>query len=257
MCLDDDVVRQALDRDGFAVVRGLFSPDEIGDMRSEANAVLATSATPLHGGLNSGAAPDTSDLARRLLHDPRLTPLFFDTKNPYTVHVHANTYNNWHRDVDLAYAPIGNWVPWVYKLAIYLEDHVDRGGLSVIPGSHKDRRALPVFHHVSTRAGDVVVFDTRLRHAGQLPNYKERLIRNIGVLLFRAGIVDYRSYQLMLSQFQQFLCGHASVNERLALLVVSTAFQQQAMESFDRWSQDRINARTWRVLRPPPWASVP
>ena len=89
---------QALEQDGYAVVKRAFSADEIAEMRDEAKALLALKASPLNGGLNSGSAPTESPLASRLLSDPRLAP-FFDGEGPYKVHVHAETYNDWHRDV--------------------------------------------------------------------------------------------------------------------------------------------------------------
>ena len=64
----------------------------------------------------------------------------------------------------------------MYKIAIFLQDHPERDGLSVVPGSHKEGSTPKAPLHISSRAGDIVVFDHRLRHAGRLPNLAERLI---------------------------------------------------------------------------------
>ena len=56
-------IKEALERDGYAVVRNVFSPEEIARMRGEVTALLA--ACPVHqGGLIVGPAPLEADLAR-------------------------------------------------------------------------------------------------------------------------------------------------------------------------------------------------
>jgi hypothetical protein len=69
----------------------------------------------------------------------------------------------------------------LYRAGIYLQDHVhNRQGLHVRVGSHRtpslsagDLRYLP------TRAGDVVFFDIRLTHGGDLPDPLELLLWRI------------------------------------------------------------------------------
>ena len=59
---------------------------------------------------------------------------------------------------------------WMYKIAILLQDHPNRDGFSVVPGNHKEANPPCPPLHLATRAGDIIVFDLRIRHAGRLPN---------------------------------------------------------------------------------------
>jgi hypothetical protein len=59
----------------------------------------------------------------------------------------------------------------VYKVAIYMQDHdIFQDGLTVIPKSHHDVDITPKKSklHLETRIGDVIIFDPRLSHTGQL-----------------------------------------------------------------------------------------
>jgi hypothetical protein len=93
----DGGIEEALERDGYAVVRGIFSTEEIARMRGEVTALIATRARPLNGGLCNGPVHRESDLARRLLDDARLAS-YFGGEPPCQIHVHADTFNDWHVD---------------------------------------------------------------------------------------------------------------------------------------------------------------
>lgn len=101
---------------------------------------------------------------------------------PTQLHVHADTYNDWHVDFEplgrksvTRISAIGGASPWIYKIAIFLQDHPQRDGLSVIPGSHKEGNAPGAILHINTGGGDIIIFNHRLYHAGRLPNRAERL----------------------------------------------------------------------------------
>jgi hypothetical protein len=97
-----------------------------------------------------------------------------------------NTTGSWHKDItdgmDLGSGIYGAEDFTVYKLALYLQDQVagSRGVLKVKPGSHRRERAgdLPATE-VVVRAGDAVVFDVRLDHAGQLPSLSGRIAHRL------------------------------------------------------------------------------
>ena len=172
-----DGTKQALERDGYAVVTNVLSAEEIAWMRGEVIALLASKARPLYGGLCNGPVPrESSDLARQLLDDTRLAS-HCGSELPCEIHVHADTISNWHTDLGPpARTDMFSGAPaWMYKIAILLQDHPNRDGFSVVPGSHKEANPPCPPLHLATRAGDIIVFDLRIRHAGRLPNRIECL----------------------------------------------------------------------------------
>lgn len=194
-------LRDALQSDGYAVVRGVFSSTEIAWMRGEVEALIAANARPLNGGLCSGPVASGTRLARALLNDTRLASPFGGDL-PSQIHVHADTYNNWHVDFEptrrktpTRIAAISGDSPWIYKMAIFLQDHAERDGLSVIRGSHKEGSAPRAELHVRTHAGDIIIFNHRLRHAGRLPNAAERFVEKLADALHQLGRVDYAGRQ--------------------------------------------------------------
>lgn len=223
-------VDEALEQDGYAVVRGVFSADEIAGMRDEAADLLTTTeARRVAGGLVAGPVPAESALARRLLDDPRLA-FPCGGELPRLVHVHADTFNDWHADM----RPLSQDVqcsaalPWMYKTVIYLEDHPDRNGISVVPGSHRQGNPPGAPLHLGTRAGDIVLFHHSIRHAGRLPS---PLLTNLAWGLYRLGVIDnhgrlFRLQHLLqpipavrrIAIFLIFAGSFAEINERYAAL---------------------------------------
>ena len=137
MTIQDRGIEEALGHDGYCVIKEVFSVEEIGRMRDEVIAMLAIRASPHNGGISCNPERHESDLARRLLSDTRLATCW-GGELPATVHFHADTLHDWHVDLERPARAndSGVWAP-IYKIAIYLQDHPQQDGLSVIPGSHK------------------------------------------------------------------------------------------------------------------------
>jgi len=211
---------EALERDGYAVVRDVFSPEEIAWMRGEATALLAAEARHVNGGLVNGPVPRDSDLARRLLDDARLAFPSGDDL-PCELHIHANTFNYWHADgKPLDRSAMSSGAPaWMYKIVIYLQDHPNRGGFSVVPGSHRQGNSPRAALHVGTSAGDIVFFDHCVWHAGQLPN---RLLGEFAWLQHRLGLIGEKGCHVFRLQH---LLQPAPDNQRLAIFVLFTPHQ--------------------------------
>src|ERR1700719_1809132 len=117
-------IKEALERYGYAVIRDVFSAEEIAQMRGEAMGLITTEARPLNGGLCSGPVPCYADLARRLLQDARLA-FHHGGELPCEIHVQADTYNGWHVDFEpptrkrpTRIAVISVDSAWIYKIAI-------------------------------------------------------------------------------------------------------------------------------------------
>jgi ectoine hydroxylase-related dioxygenase (phytanoyl-CoA dioxygenase family) len=248
-------IKRALDRDGYAVVKDVFSAEEIGRMRDEAGALIAANSRCLNGGLCSGPAPRDSDLARRLLHDTRLASPW-DGRLPSQIHVHADTFNDWHVDFERPcrigalhgassmFDGASAWVKklisndwhadsklppgnakfsagsaWIYKITIFLQDHPEQDGLSLIPGSHNqwDTPRAPMY--AGTLAGDIVIFNTRIKHAGRFPNRTERLIETLADSLHRVRLVDYTGRQRLQYRFRRTQHWLNPAPERLAIFL--------------------------------------
>ncbi len=106
---------------------------------------------------------------------------------------HRNGFGGWHKDTNM-FEAAGSMAHWssdyaVYQCGIYLQDNSPEsgGGLSVVPGSHRVPRnpaqteVVAQQHGVvlDSRAGDLVVFHTRLDHratpAQGQPPYGDKL----------------------------------------------------------------------------------
>jgi len=115
----------------------------------------------------------------------------------FDIHLNKQGSQNWHTDVQSSYSDgkhsldklQGVWGKnnikedyGVYRIALYLQDHTNQGGLSVIPASHlvKDNfKILNTYQHwnkpfyIKVKAGDCIIFDARLLHKGN-PHNEER-----------------------------------------------------------------------------------
>ena len=217
-------ILEAIECDGYAVARGIFSADEIACLRSEVASVLAAEARPHNGGLCCTMERRGSGLARRLLDDARLAAVAGDAAAAPcflpAIHLHSDIVHDWHVDLEPAdrAAVMSAASARIYKIAIYLQDHADRDGLSVVPGSHSENGTPRAPLHLATCAGDVVTFDVRLRHAGRFPNRIERLISTIAWWLRRVRLVDDAGRQSLLRRLR-FLLEPRPAVERLAIFL--------------------------------------
>lgn len=113
--------------------------------------------------------------------------------------LHKNALSGWHRDDGTSYNDGGYFGKpnpdyrtmdlGVFKVAVYLQSHHNfEDGITVEPGSHiRDRRDPSKESYLRTKLGQVVIFDQRLWHTGQiakLPNPLSdeglKIIQNIG-----------------------------------------------------------------------------
>jgi hypothetical protein len=171
-------------RDGFAIVRKVFSPQEIDEMRrrvqlqievDRAEGKFEESFYELMG-VMSGKGDLLSKIhLRDVLVDDRILaiarsllpmkPLIYFGESTYQLGSGGRAY---HRDnVDRYRAEGPDWVgPYtLLRLGIYLQDHRRHsGGLKVRVGSHLRDGGRPVL--VDSEVGDVVVWNMRTLHSG-------------------------------------------------------------------------------------------
>ena len=114
----------------------------------------------------------------------------------FDIHLNMPGAKGWHSDVQNIYYDGGKHYTkdkggvWeeegekygIYRIAIYLQDHINGGGFSVIPASHSipenedklynniniDQFEAPF--NIPSKAGDCIIFDARLLHKGEQYN---------------------------------------------------------------------------------------
>lgn len=180
--MNQDLI-STLKNDGFVIVRNIFSNYEISQLRKLVNKHFKTKGISANSGLTQpNAAVEIPEISWLFYHPKILTimsELLRQEKTMFTSHcdVHSGTLSAWHKDDGMAVMDGGYFGKptydelncCVYKVAIYLQDHVhNRSGLTVKKGSHRVS-ALDCGEEVylKTRVGDVVIFDVRLTHTGQ------------------------------------------------------------------------------------------
>jgi hypothetical protein len=185
----NDTLACDLETKGYAVVRDVFTAGEIASLRGIVDRHFAAGkgVGRVVGYVQPNAAIAVPDLAW-LWGQDKVVALLRRALNTedivFTGHcdVHRDARFRWHKDSGPRAGDYFNGDYFgaddcrVYKLGIYLEDHVGGDcGLKVSPASHRSP-AMSAQPPVSldTRAGDVVLFDVRLSHCGQVPDLVER-----------------------------------------------------------------------------------
>jgi hypothetical protein len=188
--VSDPEIKPFFDRWGFAHVGGVFSREEIGEIRAVAAALVR------EHGANTGDLL-TYPQMRRVLLDRRVLELargvlgseivYFGESSFVTEHRRARILHhdarNDRRDPSRSSYPLA-------RIGIYLQDHADHSdGLKVRPGSHRialrtprnllrtlgigrgERYRLAAFrgapyYNVPSRPGDVIIWSLRIHHVG-------------------------------------------------------------------------------------------
>ncbi len=179
----DDNLAQKIENDGFLIIRDVLAQNEVKKLREIVNNHFSCKGVPANSRLTQpNAAVEIPEISWLFYHPKILTimsELLGQEKTMFTSHcdVHGGTLSGWHKDDGMAVMDGGYFGKptygelncCVYKVAIYLQDHVhNRSGLTVKKGSHRVS-SLDCGEEVylKTRAGDVVIFDVRLTHTGQ------------------------------------------------------------------------------------------
>ncbi|CAN5459809.1 hypothetical protein BH09PSE4_BH09PSE4_15930 [soil metagenome] len=193
-------------RNGYVVVPTVLSRAEIAKYRDVVARHFAEGGNlALMGKTQPNAAATVPELAP-IFSEPRIVALFREvagTENvAFTGHcdVHQDFVSGFHKDT----GPGNSYFDGdcftdgceVYKVGIYLQEHDEGEGLTVVPGSHLDPETL---RHgavtLRTKAGDVVFFDVRITHRGKragIADNMAKVLRAIG--LERSG--SKLAYQL-------------------------------------------------------------
>lgn len=192
-------MQKALDEDGIFVVRDALSQDEIVRLREIVRRHLSGGGRRFSlGRTQPNAAEVVPDLSFIFSHPQVLTAVkqvLGETDVVFTGHcdIHMNMLSGWHKDSGET-VPGGYFTgPYmtssdcqVYKVAIYLQDTGDRDGFTARLGSHRETDlSVGEAVNVKSRIGDIVVFDVRISHTGQLPDPVEKGLKGANLLLNR------------------------------------------------------------------------
>jgi hypothetical protein len=186
--LEAQTVRAAFDRDGFVIVKGLFSLDEVLDLRDRCKRAIER--------LGHTAELLSTPELRDVMLDDRIHQVLRALLGPTLVYFgdstfYANSRFDRHLHVDARADdadPSKTEYP-IVRMGLYLQDHAQHSnGLKVRPGAHKTvlwsaRNVLRLagiggarlslaafkpkpFYNVPSEPGDLVVWSLRMHHAG-------------------------------------------------------------------------------------------
>jgi hypothetical protein len=174
---------------GYHVFRSVFSAGEVETLRAALSEFFRRRGEFRYGGkLGARGCHAIPAVARALLSDRLLDIVAACTAPEPPVltgecDIHANILSRWHKDIHNEWqltSAIYDSETWrVFKAAVYLQDQPANCAtvLKVRPGSHRRQLGeVEEAERVPVRAGDVVVFDVRIDHAGQLPSWPERAL---------------------------------------------------------------------------------
>jgi hypothetical protein len=185
-----------LNDDGFVVLPGVLTDSEIARLRSETQSILDKKGHAINGGtVLPNAAAEAEALSWIFCHDRILEAVRLHTGlNELVFTAEADAHRNflvggWHKDTGESSMKNGyfdcDWTSSsdcrVYKVALYLQDHLDGSGLTVRPGTTANQSLVDGdAYPVPVRAGDAVLFDVRITHRGNAPTSLDRAILRLG-----------------------------------------------------------------------------
>ena len=196
-------------RDGFALVTGVFSPEEISRLRETVVEVIA--AKEAAGAIDRVDSPTGVVRIGKgdLLSTPELRPVLLDRRVLRVIRLilegdpvyfgdssvrigSTQGHWGWHRDNadanDFAGPDWNDPFPLV-RCALYLQDHSRHsGGLGIRPRSHRIVDRTPRAELVPSAPGDLVVWDLRVLHAGEVLRY--RPLRSLAIRPRYLGVLN-------------------------------------------------------------------
>jgi hypothetical protein len=171
--------------DGFIVLKNILTESEISSLRLILKNHFRTHGIKMLGGITQpNAAVLLPELDWIFSHSKIIDAfknLFPDKKLMFTSHcdIHNGIITNWHKDDGVVFGKdefgyfgcttYGVEDCRVYKIAIYLQDHINNlSGLKIRRKSHKiASNEIGEEVYLKTQLGDVIIFDVRLTHSGQ------------------------------------------------------------------------------------------
>lgn len=196
-------VREQVVRNGYATFAQVLTPEEVERIRTAVVNFFEQSGIPRFFGKTQPDAFSRIPEIRWLITHPKILAAVCQCAGrddiQFTFHsdCHMNMLSGWHTDTE-AYFTSEESAPedfQVFKVGIYLQDHLhDNQGLTVSEGSHlpPNRLLRDRIKALNTRAGDIIVFDVRLWHAGDQTNFLEKVFNKLAPnedIKYRAGLL--------------------------------------------------------------------
>lgn len=184
-----NIDKAKFDRDGYVIVKNVFTKDEVEEIRKKAYVSgeqdkqknlffkldpKISIATYFKGDILS------KPLLRHILFDDRIVqiakvilgadPVYFGDSN-YQIGTGARGYHRDNIDRTDITAPDWKGEYTIIRMGVYLQDHKKySGGLKVRAGSHKNASGKSVF--VDSEEGDVVIWNLKTMHSGNAVRLK-------------------------------------------------------------------------------------
>lgn len=178
--------REQFEQQGYLIVRAVFTPDEVNQLRQSA---YAHRNQQQQRGLVTAvkqAASVKGDLLSKdglgwLIYDPRMVAIATDLLGDTPVYFSDSTFQigtgtrGFHRD-NIDRYQFGQGADWdgpypLIRFGVYLQDHdTYSGGIRFKVGTHQNASGSDVF--ADTRAGDIVVWNMRTLHSGNARRLK-------------------------------------------------------------------------------------
>lgn len=186
-------IQEDLRANGYAVIRGVLPPEQVESLRLVVRRYLKSGGLYQYGGkFQLHAMYAVEEVAKFLTSSPILNHLKEITQPLDVVltgecDLMINTTSSWHNDVPHHPACLDGSIFSdesfrVYKIAFYLQDQDEdsRATLKVRPRSHLKAlvQSMPE-KSLAVRAGDAIIFDVRIEHAGQMPTLVDRSLRRL------------------------------------------------------------------------------
>ncbi len=178
--------REQFDEQGYLIVRNVFTPDEVAQLRQAAYTYRDQQQKLGLVKQVKQAASVKGDLLSKeklgwVIYDPRIVTIATELLGDTPVYFSDSTYQigtgtrGFHRD-NIDRYQFGQGADWdgpypLIRFGIYLQNHdTYSGGIRFKAGSHNAADGADVF--ADTRAGDIVVWNMRTLHSGNARRMK-------------------------------------------------------------------------------------
>ena len=188
--------KKSLRKDGYVICESDVDAAGLKEFRKAASTLLDHVGVKKHDGVRlpyafkvAPAAINVFDIFRDLKDQVSLALGCDDWVLTGHCDLHKNALSGWHRDDGSSYGDGGyfgvspldyNTVDLgVFKVAVYLQEHESfEDVLTLEPGSHlRDTQDITLAQYIPSKLGQVVIFDQRLFHTGQITRIPKALTR--------------------------------------------------------------------------------
>ncbi|GGD59719.1 phytanoyl-CoA dioxygenase family protein [Croceicoccus mobilis] len=196
--MDRAQIRQDIVEQGFCVLPRFLTTDEVERLRLTLARFFERNGRIYNLGKSQPNAAMVCPDIGFLISSPKVVEAFRaatgDDNPVFTGHcdIHQDMISDWHKDTGHGHGYFAEDCFTdgcnVIKMGVYLQDHVDGNGLSVVPGSHlADDLGNDNAVAIPSQAGDVILFDVRITHRGRPGDGVEKSLQKASRIGARIG----------------------------------------------------------------------